>query len=139
MSSRSWLETPIQGFGLGSGILGAVAAITGDRHFALAETEWDRIVLELGPLLGLLFIGLRVVLVAWLLRRALIANRMFGNPSGLVLFGFVGPHLLVGQVTMSGQGAMFAWLFVGLILAATNPWSPPPGGPNLTHSYKSRS
>jgi hypothetical protein len=115
-------SAPIQGFGLGSGILGAVAAITGERHFALAESEWNRIVLELGPVLGLGFIGLRVSLVAWLLGRALVANRMSGNPAGLLLFGFVGPHLLVGQITMSGEGAMFAWLLVGFMLAATNPW-----------------
>ena len=132
-------ETPITGSGLGSGILGAVAVITGERHFALAEGEWDRIVLELGPVLGLLFIGLRIVLVAWLLRRALLANRMYGNPAGLLLFGFVGPHLLVGQITMSGEGAMFAWLFVGLILAATNPWSEPAGSANFSESRESGS
>ena len=106
-----------------------MAVITGQRHFALAETEWDRILLELGPPLGFLFIGLRILLVAWLLRRALLANRVYGNPASLVLFGFVGPHLLIGQITMSGEGAMFAWLFVGLILAATNPWTQPAAKP----------
>jgi hypothetical protein len=124
---------PIQGFGLGSGILGAVAAITGERHFALAETEWDRIVLELGPVFGLGFIVLRLVLIAWLLRRALLANRMFGNPAGLILFGFVGPHLLVGQITMSGEGAMFAWLFVGFLIAATNATLPTFEAPTRLH------
>ena len=113
-------SAPLQGFGLGSGILGAVAATTGERHFALAETEWDRIVLELGPVFGLGFVVLRLVLLAWLLRRALLANRTFDNPAGLILFGFVGPHLLVGQITMSGEGAMFAWLFAGVLLATTN-------------------
>lgn len=116
---------PVQGSGLGSGILAATATITGERFFALAETEWDRIVLELGPVLGFGFIALRIALVGWLLACGLVANRVFGNPAGLVLFGFVAPHVLVGALTMSGTGAIFGWLFVGLMLAATNPWSQP--------------
>ena len=114
---------PIQGFGLGSGILGAVAALTGERSFALAETEWDRVVLELGPIFGLGFIALRIAVVAWLLWRALVANRILGSPAGLILFGFAGLHVLNGQLTMNGMGAILGWLFVGLLLAATNPSS----------------
>jgi hypothetical protein len=111
---------PIQGFGLGSGILGAVAALTGERSFSLAESEWDRVVLELGPIFGFGFIALRIAIVVWLLRRALVANRLSGHPAGLILFGFTGLHVLNGQLTMSGSGAIFGWLFAGLVLAATN-------------------
>jgi hypothetical protein len=113
---------PVQGMGLGSGMQGAVAATIGNRAAALAEGEWDDIVLELGPFLGLGFIALRVVLVVWLLWRALTANRLFANPAGLLLFSFAGLHLLNGSVTRSGTGSIFAWLFVGLLLAGTNAW-----------------
>ena len=113
-------EAPVAGSGLGAGILGAVAVTTGERFFALAETEWDRIVLELGPVLGLGFIGLRIVVVAWLFRVSMVANRVFANPAGLLLFSFAGLHVFNGQITMSGQGSVFAWFFVGLTLAATN-------------------
>lgn len=131
-------RAPIAGAGLGSGILGAVAARAGERHFALAEGEWDRIVLELGPVLGLLWIGLRIALVTWLLGRALVANHARGSPAGLLLFGVVGPHLLVGQITMSAEGAMFAWLFVGLLLAATNSWAEPAVEPSHRPAARSQ-
>lgn len=115
------LDAPIQGYGLGMGMSGAAAAITGERAFSLAETEWSDVVLELGPVLGIGFILLRLYIVSWLLYRCVAANVLCGNPAGLILFGFVGLFLLLGQLTRSGTGASFGWCLAGLLLAMTDP------------------
>jgi hypothetical protein len=114
-------EAPALGYGLGAGTSAGAAFATGMRQFTLAEDEWQRIMLELGPLFGLVFIGLRVAFVGWLGARALLSNRRLDNPTALVLFGFAGITVLNGPLTLNVMTASFAWLFVGLILAASDP------------------
>lgn len=111
-------DTPLIGHGLGIGTT-TVAAWTG-RDFVLAygENEWERLVSELGPILGPCFIGARIVFVFFLLGRALRASRS-GAPEGLVLLGFAAVVLLNGQVTFSSAIGFLAWLYAGLILAVT--------------------
>ena len=114
-------EAPALGYGLGAGTSAGAAFATGMRQFTLAEDEWQRIVLELGPLFGLVFIGLRIAFVGWLGARAFLSNRRLDNPTALVLFGFASITVLNGPITLNILTASFGWLFAGLILAASTP------------------
>ncbi|MCC5834575.1 MAG: hypothetical protein JJU20_07570 [Opitutales bacterium] len=105
------------GEGLGMGTNVAARFITGDLGFLLAEGEWARLVLEMGPLLGLAMIGIRLAIVWFMLQLSLAAIQK-GNFLPILLFG--GSFLLVvngqwGQATTQG----FAILGAGLTLAAT--------------------
>ena len=105
-----------EGMGMGSNI--AARYTTGDMGFLLAESEWPKVMLELGPFLGAAFILYRV----WLGLAILVAGRR-GLASGETL-----PWLLSGACFLplvSGQWAPptvlgFAVLGGGLVLAASN-------------------
>lgn len=120
-------DTPIAGYLLGFGGNAAnqldwvqlpAAAYNWQGYGAWAEDGWSRHIIELGPLLGISFIGFRVVLTLWLARKAVHAARRTGNTTALIVFGYVGIVLLQGQITGHGTINGFAWLFVGLCLAA---------------------
>lgn len=57
-------DQPIMGFGLGMGTNVGAMLLTGITVFLIAEGEWGRVVGELGPILGLILIGCRLVLSA---------------------------------------------------------------------------
>lgn len=120
-------DTPLGGYLLGLGgnaasqldwVQRPEAAYNWQGYGAWAEGGWSRHIIELGPLLGLCFIGFRVFLTLWLARKAVRAARRTGNVTALIVFGFVGIVLLQGQITGHGTINGFAWLFVGLCLAA---------------------
>jgi hypothetical protein len=128
--SRLLGTTPVLGVGLG---MGGNAAATlavraeGQRTAgALAETDWARHVVDLGPAFGVGYIVLRIALTAWLALVVLKAARRGVSPLPLTLFGYVSHLLLIGQMT--GQGAIngYAWLFVGFTLAAAAARAAPP-------------
>jgi hypothetical protein len=114
-------QTPLLGYGLG---IGGNASTTlgvkleGENPVNLAETDWARHIVDLGPVFGIVFIALRVVLTIWLGMLALRAVRRGADPLPWVLYGYAGYTLLLGQIT--GQGAIngFAWLFAGFCIAA---------------------
>jgi hypothetical protein len=122
--------TPVLGYGLG---MGGNAAATLDVRAegqrtagALAETDWARHIVDLGPMFGPGYILLRIALTVWLALVVLKAARRGVGPLPLALFAYVGYVLLLGQVT--GQGAIngYAWLFVGFTLAAADARAAPP-------------
>jgi hypothetical protein len=57
-------DMPLFGYGLGMGSNVGSMLLSGKRLFLIAEEEWGREIGELGPLLGLALIGLRVGLTA---------------------------------------------------------------------------
>jgi len=61
---RQALDLPFLGYGLGMGTNVGGFILTGDRVFLISEGEWGRVVGELGPLMGLLVIFLRLLLGA---------------------------------------------------------------------------
>lgn len=110
-------DISITGEGLGMGTNVAARFITGEVGFLLAEGEWARLVLEMGPLSGLIMIGIRLAIVWFMLQLSLAAIQK-GNFLPILLFG--ASFLLVlngqwGQATTQG----FATLGAGLTLAAT--------------------
>lgn len=112
------LDAPILGYGIGLGTnVGAMRA-TGGKKFIIAEGAWGATIGELGPLLGLVMIGVRLALAVFLLQLALRQAKL-QNPLPLILGGAA----LVG-VVIGGTGQPTALGFIvleaGLMLAACN-------------------
>ena len=112
---------PVLGYGLGFGgnasnILGAT--IDGIKPALLAETDFSRHMVDLGPPLGLAFIFFRLLLAGWLTALVLRVTRASPDPMPMLLLSYVGYTLVAGQIT--GQGAInfYGWLFAGVLLAA---------------------
>jgi hypothetical protein len=107
---------PLTGYGLGAGTQAGAQLISGERDFAYAEGVWGRVMAELGPLFGTLFIALRVALTAYLGKLAL---RQVQRGNFLPWLVFAASIMLImtgqwGQQTSLG----FAILGAGLTLSA---------------------
>jgi hypothetical protein len=116
--------TPVVGYGLGMG--GNAATTLGLNQSAsvaipYTESDWARHIVDLGPIFGVLYILLRIVLILWLAIVVLRATRRGAGPWPLLLFAYVWLVLLSGQIT--GQGGIngYVWLFAGLTIAASAP------------------
>ena len=118
-------HAPPFGFGVGAGTNAGVYAATGEIAFTLAEYEWTRIVLECGPVFGLMVISARVALTLWCGAIALRANLARGDAGPLIMFGYVAPLLFYSQI--SGQNTLlsFCWFSLGLLLALARTSSAP--------------
>ena len=110
-------EAPFFGHGLGAGTNAGSALAGRGVGFALGEDDWQRIILESGPLVGNLFIFWRICLVIFLFSTAFKAARK-GNFLPLFIFGACFQLVLYGQI---GQPTVlgFATLGGGLLLAAS--------------------
>jgi hypothetical protein len=111
-------EAPLLGHGVGFGTNMAQAFLTGQRQFVLGEDEWPRVLLEMGPVLGLAFITLRMALACRLVQVSLLSLKR-RNP--LPLLFAIQTVLLV----LNGQWAQpttlgFAMFSSGLAFAASH-------------------
>lgn len=120
-------DTPLMGYLLGLGGNAAsqldwvqfpAAAYHWQGYGGWAEDGWSRHIIELGPVFGVAFIGLRLYLTLWLARNAVRAARRSGNVTAFVLFGYIGIILLSAQITGHGTINGFTWFFAGLCLAS---------------------
>jgi hypothetical protein len=107
---------PILGYGIGSGSAGG-SFISGGGYRVIMDDEWSRIVLESGPILALCYIFLRIALVLYLVKGAMLAARK-NNPLALLLLGFFAMPLINGVITTQGTVNGYTWLFCGFCLAA---------------------
>jgi hypothetical protein len=114
--ARAASQAPVLGVGLGIGTNVGVNLLSGHREFFLGEGEWERVILESGPLLGLSFIGLRVAILLAVAGAALKVCRT-GVILPLLLVGVGALDLITGQF---GQPTTlgFAVFTIGLALAA---------------------
>ena len=85
----------------------------------LAETDFSRHMVDLGPALGMGFIAFRFVLAIWLARSVLKATRRAPDALPMMLFSYAGYVILLGQITGNGTINVYGWLFVGLTIAAS--------------------
>lgn len=132
---RLALDAPLTGHGIGLGTIAGARLATGRNQFLLAETEWSRIVLELGPLLGFAFIGWRAWLAFALLRRSWWQFVADGDPLSWLLAGAAFLPVLNAQwgpATHLG----FAVFTAGLSLAALN--APPEEDETATDAPEER-
>lgn len=136
---------PFLGYGIGSGSNVAARLTTGEVGFSLAEEEWGKVILELGPLLGASFILLRIALVIWLGWLSWRSLRDDRNALPLLLWAAIALTIMQGQwapPTVLG----FAVVTAGLLLAARkivpddDAAEPPPEPPPVTKraSYSDR-
>lgn len=115
-------DAPVTGYGVGLGSNVGAKFTTGKVGFNLGESELQRNINELGPLLGVAFIALRLSLFIYLLKRSLAALRR-NDPLPLMLLSACGLLLINGQwgpPTILG----FTILGAGLCLAAANTVAP---------------
>ena len=109
-------EAPMVGYGIGTGTSSVARFMRGGVQVVTAENELERINFELGPIVGLIFAGLRLGFAIWLMVAACRAARR-GEAQALPLAGFAAPFIQQGFITFSTLPGFVAWLYVGLVLA----------------------
>jgi hypothetical protein len=107
---------PILGRGLGLGTNVGARLLTGEVGFLAAEGEWARVIIEMGPILGLAYLVVRVLIAITLLRTSIRRVRE-GNFLPMLLFGASVLLVLSGQFSQA-TSLGFAVLISGLCLAA---------------------
>lgn len=115
-SFRAFTHAPILGYGLGIGTNAGAKFLTGRQMFLLSESEWSRLYLESGPVLGLAFILWRLAVVVSV---GLLCLKALRSHNVLPLLLYSGSFLPMisgqfGQPTVLG----FAVVGFGLALAA---------------------
>ena len=107
-------DTPFFGEGIGKGTNVGSMLLTNDTVFLISEDEWGRLIGEMGPLLGLLIIFIRLAFcakVTFLSFRRLKVNDFL--PWLLVSFGLVNiPQAQWSQPTALGFSTMIGGLMV---------------------------
>jgi len=113
-----WAATaPLFGHGIGVGSNVGARLLAGHVGFLLAEDEWGKIFLELGPVLGAAFIGFRLLLTAYLGLRALGALFFQRDNLPILIWAACAPPIALDQwapPTILG----FAVIGGGLLLAS---------------------
>jgi hypothetical protein len=118
---RLFDQMPLFGHGIGTAGNGAVnmgVKFNGVSVLKLAEEDWSRHVIELGPALALVFIAFRASFGVWLGLRALRSAIAAADPLPAVLFAFCGVALMHGQLTGHGLVNGFGWLYIGVCMAS---------------------
>ena len=117
---RALAYAPMFGSGIGVGSNVGARLLSGQVGFLLAESEWSKVILELGPLLGGAFIAFRTFITVWLGVRALRALVGERESLPILIFAACGAAVFVYQwapPTLLG----FAVFGSGLLLGAINP------------------
>ena len=115
-------DVPATGLGLGLATnAGVIMENVADDPELLAkfENDWSRHIVDLGPIVGIAYIGFRIALVLLLAARAFRTLRAFGDPRAWLLLSATAPILLNGTVTGNSTVGGLAWFAAGLVLAAS--------------------
>jgi hypothetical protein len=112
----AFADAPLLGRGIGSGTNAGSSLGGSTDRFELGEGEWSRVLFEAGPLVGILYLGVRIWLTLAIARAALRAASA-GALFPIALFGACASSWLMGQWGQpTTQG--FAVFTAGLSLAA---------------------
>lgn len=117
--SSYMMSTPISGYGIGVGTNAGSMLLTGESQFTLVEDELSRIILEGGPIIGFIYIALRlyVVFISFSL-----AARFYSKEKVVGVFAFVGFSLctmLSAPITTQGSVGAISWLAYALLLSTS--------------------
>jgi len=115
----SALDAPLLGSGIGLATNVGAMRVAGKRTFLVAEGAWPSAIGELGPILGLTLIGVRLALAAFLALRAWKEAKR-GNPLALTLGGYALSAVVMGD-TAQPTALGFIVVGAGLMLAACSP------------------
>lgn len=130
-------HAPFFGHGVGVGSNVGARLLSGRVGFLLAEDEWGKIFLELGPVLGAAFIGFRVFLVMYMLLKSLQA--LYSNRDNLPILIWSACAFPIALSQWAPPTILgFAVVGGGLLLAALNPEEVPenteePNDPTADH------
>jgi len=106
------------GAGLGLGTNAGSAMLTGERVFLISEGEWGRLIGEMGPLLGVAMISVRVGVALVMVKQGFAAWK-YGNPLSLLITSVA--ILWEAQGNWAQPTSLgFSVLATGLALAAAN-------------------
>jgi hypothetical protein len=113
---NSTTDIPFWGYGIGAGTNVGSQLMSGKINFTISEGEWGRILGELGPFLGLLFISTRIILALKILRGS-IMNYKSGNLLSWLMMPNIIFYLIIGQWAQP-TSLGFSVFFGGVLLAA---------------------
>jgi hypothetical protein len=113
------LDQPFFGRGIGLGSNVAAKMLTGGMGFLLSENEWERAIMELGPLLGVGFIALRVAIWCHLLILSWRALKQHGDFLPMLVTAASFAPLVMQQWAQASQLG-FAIFDAGIVLALIN-------------------
>jgi hypothetical protein len=115
-------RTPMFGYGIGSASNAAVRlglfAPELELIWTQVENDWARHIVELGPIVGMLYVIFRILLTLRLATLGLFRATRFGDPTPWLLFAASGAGILNGPMTGQATASGFIWFFAGVILAA---------------------
>ncbi len=131
-----FLSNPI-GIGMGQGAVAISKLLKGRSEFLAGEGEFDRVIIEFGPISGLAFMLFRLILTLVILKEA-IARAREGEPLALLLAPLMASGIAVGVLeNPTEQGFMVIYMAFCLaalkrpvVLLQSSPWlepSAPPG------------
>lgn len=112
-------EVPLSGGGIGLGTNVGAKLATGERAFLVAEGAWGVMIGELGPVLGLVLLLMRLTL-ACTMAIAAASQALKKNTLPLILCSSALPAMVLGG-TAQPTSLGFLVLSCGLMLAACNP------------------
>lgn len=114
------MHVSVLGYGIGYTGRGAEYLGTNVPYRWAGEDEWRRIIAEVGPIFGLLYISYRAMLVIWLFGNAIKATRKSSNPLPIILISYIGPIIFIWYITHIGSVHGYGWLFAGFCAAANH-------------------
>jgi hypothetical protein len=117
LAFKNSMDIPYFGYGIGMGTNAGAKLLTGKQEFLISETEWGRVLGEMGLLMGLLIILIRISLAAkmaissirklqkgnllpWMLLSfglLLMINGNWNQPTSLGFYTLIGGLLLASQ------------------------------------------
>lgn len=109
------LSAPFSGEGMASGT-NAITKMLNLPMFIYGENEFLRIINELGPVLGLAFITLRICTSFWLFQISVKLGKK-SDLGAIPLAAFSVTEIAIGGITSSPLNAFLPWLILGLVLA----------------------
>jgi hypothetical protein len=133
-------ETPLLGNGIGLGSNFGAVFSSGTLVYALAESEWERTVLEMGPIVAVIWLGLRCGFGVYIIRHAWGCMRR-GHPLGWLLLGAELLTVFNGflqQPTSLGFIVFTTGLCLAAIKSAEKGETPLPDGKEDRRSSKDR-
>ena len=111
-------SAPVLGAGLGVGTNVGARMLSGSYGFLLAEGEWARVVLEVGPILAFPYLLIRLLICGSMFSLAARSARS-GNALPMLLFGSSAFLVVSGQFSQT-TSLGFAVLGAGMCLASAN-------------------